>query len=128
MKREIIINRSFGGFGISVNGCRELLKRKGYKFKEVVDEFGDIVFLNENGDVFDCCFDRGSLKLRIDKDLIELIKEKGSDYVSADYSKLVVVEVDTDSPFIIDEYDGNEDIKYQDDFNWIILKGDENEN
>jgi len=128
MKIEIVINRSYGGFGISVNGCRELLKRKGYKFKEVIEEFGDIVFLDENGDVFDCCFDRGSLKLRTDKDLIKLIKEKGSDYVSANYSKLVVVEVDINRPFIIEEYDGNECIKYQDDFDWIVLKGDKNEN
>lgn len=51
-------------------------------------------------------------KLRVDKQLIRLVEEFGSEKCSGDVSKLKIEEVEKGSYFTIDEYDGLESIQH----------------
>ena len=118
--KKIVLNRCYGGFEISNEAIEELLKRKGIKFKKGINEFDSVIFLDENDKEIDF-FRYENINLRTDKDLIKLIEEKGSNFVSGFLSRLEIVKVQEGKKFIIDDYDGFEGIIYEDDFDWIIL-------
>jgi len=121
MKTEkIVLNKCYGGFEISDEAIEELLRRKGIKFKTVSDEYGNLIFFDEKDEEIDFYYGT-DINVRTDKELIKLIEEKGSYFVSRCCAKLEVEEVEKGKKFIIDEYDGYEEIKYIDDFDWIIL-------
>lgn len=80
---KLVINKRFGGFGIS-NSAAEILGIDKYDFIE-----------------------------RENEDLISLIEEKGSEFVSGSFAKLQIVEIpDSTTDYIIDEYDGMERVIY----------------
>lgn len=80
---KLVLNKCFGGFGIS-DSAAEILG---------VDEY----------DFID----------RDDENLIALINEKGSDFVSGSFAKLKIVEIpDSYTDYTIDEYDGMERVIY----------------
>ena len=118
--KKIVLNRCYGGFEISNEAIEELLKRKGIKFKKGINKFDNVIFLDENDKEIDF-FRYENINLRTDKDLIKLIEEKGSNFVSGFLSRLEIVKVQEGKKFIIDDYDGFEGIIYEDDFDWIIL-------
>ena len=118
--KKIVLNKCYGGFEISDKAIKELLKRRGIKFKTIKDEYGSVIFLNEKDEEIDLYY-RDRLNVRTDEYLIKLIEEKGSEFASGCCSRLEVEEVQEGEKFIIDEYDGYEQIKYIDDFDWIIL-------
>lgn len=83
---KLVLNLCYGGFGIS-DEALEILKRVGY---------------NE----WEC--DRNTFQ-----PLIELIEERGSDFVSGNYSALTIVEIpDEATDYEITEYDGFEGVTY----------------
>ncbi|MBS6168851.1 MAG: hypothetical protein KIC65_09595 [Firmicutes bacterium] len=135
---KIIINRKYGGFWISNIALEELMQRKGeticfyemtfddsdkYTYTKtdasnnnlfvaaICNDFGD-VFIPENDEQSDEFYKhiiRGNdWRWRTDTDLINLIVEKGSEFVSSPLSSLEIVEIPDDIEWEIEEYDGME--------------------
>ena len=135
---KIIINSKHGGFGISNIALVELMQKKGleiYFYEMVFDnsdkftyvktnaanknlfvtaackDFGE-VFIPENDEqsdeFYECFIQTRDLKWRTDNDLINLLEEKGSDFVSSPLSSLKVLEIPDDVEWEVEEYDGSE--------------------
>ena len=135
---KIIINNCFGGFGISNNALVELMRRKGkeiYFYEMIFDDsdkytyaktdadnenlfvtavckdFGEVLIPenDEQSDEFEKHFiNKSDTKWRTDNDLINLLEEKGSKYVSGPCSSLKIVEIPDDVEWGVEEYDGSE--------------------
>jgi hypothetical protein len=80
---KIVINREFGGFGLSEDALEEYCERKG---------IADILLHQIPRD---------------DPILVEVVEEMGSS-ANGSYSALKVVEVPDEVDWVIDEYDGLE--------------------
>lgn len=135
---KIIINSCFGGFGISNNALIEFMQRKGKEIyfyegvfvgpdkriyrkvkasnkslfvNAVCKDFGN-EFIPENDEQFDDFYkhiiSNTDEKCRTDVDLINLLEEKGSKYVSGPCSSLKIVEIPDDVEWEVEEYDGSE--------------------
>lgn len=81
---KIVINKSYGGFGLSDAALGRYLELKGYP----TDDY----YVNRNDPI-----------------LVQVIEELG-DKASAKYSSLTVVEIPDDVEWTIEEYDGLESI------------------
>ncbi len=55
-----------------------------------------------------CFINKSDSKWRTDNDLINLLEEKGSKYVSGPCSSLKIVEIHDDVEWEVEEYDGSE--------------------
>lgn len=101
---KIVINSDFGGFGLSDDAMREILKLKFGNYKEEgPDEYGFFHFY-VNGEYFhDRDLDRD------DPALISVVEEMG-EKAFGKYANLKVVEIPDDVQWYIDEYDGMEHI------------------
>lgn len=132
---KVVINRCWGGFGLSLKGQKRLAELQGkeiyfykqtlYEFKDGVDEYQRINDLQEDG-----LFIRTSTKdfgefasgielnkhyyrdntERNDLNLIKVIEELGEE-VNTQYSKLKIVEIPDDVEWEIDDYDGMESVE-----------------
>ena len=107
---KIAINRCHGGFGLSDEGYKAYLTRKGTEFETSSPRFaitGESLFWHK-GMVEE---DEGYLSQhnidRDDPDLIAVIEELG-DKANGRFSTLRVVDVPDDVDWYIDEYDGLE--------------------
>ena len=96
---EVVINKCFGGFGIS-NECAVALGAKLIEIPELTGRFHHI-FPNNKSD----------RDFRADPRLIALIKEKGSEWCSDSFSKLKIIEMPDDVEWEISDYDGMETIE-----------------
>lgn len=83
---KVVINRCFGGFGLS---------------KEAVKDLGCKSSWDYNSEDM----------RRTAPELIALIEKKGSEYCSGDYAELKVVEIPDDVDWYINDYDGVETIE-----------------
>jgi hypothetical protein len=112
---KVVINRCFGGFGISNLAFEKLLERKGVEFQKVPAKF------KFHDDVFDY-YKAGSeqsdatyiseyefYEQRNDPDLIAVIEEMGKDSWGW-ASELAIVEIPDDVDWHISEYDGLEHV------------------
>ena len=81
--RELVLNKCFGGFGLSHMAKMKILEKKGIK---------DFNFYNIS---------------RLDKELIETVKELG-DKSGDEFAHLKVVEIPDGASFEISDYDGIE--------------------
>ena len=128
MKRKVIVNKSFGGYGWCGKGALAVLEKKGISDLQLIldtkigkievtrDEFisADPVFMCWEirvGDTakIDCLYDFG----REDAAAISVLEEFGSEYCSDICARLEIEEFDDmDGIFgyYIDEYDGMEEI------------------
>jgi hypothetical protein len=140
---KIILNKCFGGFGLSLLATKLLLERRGkecYFYKQTkysfeieggVDEYKlmDINTLSKN-DLFiyastkylgDTCeeldneyhFYETGYELRTDEDLINIMEEIGSENASGNSSELTIVEIPDNIKWEIDDYDGIESLHEQ---------------
>lgn len=82
---KVVINRCFGGFGLSKKAVKDLGCKTPY--------------------------DYDSEDMRTAPELIKLVEEKGSEYCSDSMSQLKVVEIPDDVDWYIDNYDGVETIE-----------------
>ena len=131
---KIVVNKCYGGFGLSNLASIEYAKRKGliinaykqtkYSFKGGVNEYtkieptedyhGMVHFAELVDDVVNDddlnknYFSYRNIK-RTDSTLIELVEELG-DSVNNDYSKLSIVVIPDGIDYEIDDYDGFESI------------------
>lgn len=95
---KIVINRCFGGFGLSDTAMMEIADRKGWTlvqkgrsnyFKSPEDEFAD-------SDI-----------PRDDPDLIATVETLG-EKAAGKFAELLIVEIPDDVEWVIEEYDGRE--------------------
>jgi hypothetical protein len=126
---KVVVNRCFGGFGLSMKAQREYLKRKGkeayfYKmegatkyvriddvdrkpwlFCTVTEDMG-----KEASDLPDDAYFSHYNVERTDPDLIAVVEELG-DEANGEHARLEVVEVPDGIAWELEDYDGNETIE-----------------
>ena len=135
---KIVINKCFGGFGLSFLGVMRYAELAGFKLYPWLDEitkkvYGDRAVIGNNElthhfsrvpadglEKSGCGLDWPKLPEgaywsdsdldRSDPILVRLVEEMGSEAASGRYAKLAVVEVPDDVEWEIDEYDGSEKI------------------
>ena len=131
---KIVVNRCYGGFGLSDKACEMVMKRKGlncFRYKQTKYELRDGVIeyarcdAFNNDDIFNY-YQTEDLGEKIDKlpnetfqyygnlerddvDLIAVVEELG-DEANGRFAKLEVVEIPDDVKWEIDSYDGIETI------------------
>jgi len=105
---KIVINRDFGGYGLSDQAIREYGKRKGLNLVEdVPNDYGFTCFyVNEISE--DTYFSEREI-IRNDPVLVEIVERLGSE-ANGRYSDLKIVEIPDDVDWEIMEYDGMEHI------------------
>jgi hypothetical protein len=121
---EVVVNRCYGGFGLSHKAMVRYFEIKGWKL--VVTEKNHKTYKEEEVDVnsitdnffknayykdsksknnFFSCHDID----RSDPDLVQVVKELGKE-ANARYAQLEIVEIPDDVNWTIEEYDGNEHV------------------
>jgi hypothetical protein len=106
MMKKIILNRCYGGFGLSDEACRLYLDKKGVEYKETGKTIlGHIQYSFQDEDDFKQ-FSYYDLE-RDDPILIEVIEELGE---AADgfAASLEIAEIPDNIEYTIEEYDGDE--------------------
>jgi hypothetical protein len=111
MVQEVVINKCFGGFGLSTKAV-EWLRKNGYesgdKCKLKDEEYDD-----GSGTVDKWTapvVPKRSREFRCSPGVIKVVKELG-DEANGKHAELKVVEVPDGVDWVIDEYDGNETIE-----------------
>ncbi len=101
---KIILNECFGGYNYSPEALADIYRMKGETVTVKPGRMHDEVYIYDFR-VY------GSVIERDDPEAIKLLEEKGSEYCSGVYSKLVIQEYD-EKDYIanIDEYDGVESL------------------
>ena len=138
---KIVINKCYGGFGLSDEAKEMYLERK--KILENKNDFVHVkkksIFnythalvrsnlaesVNTPEDLFNLpstdCFVLSDYDLdRTDPLLIEIVEKLGKTKASGDCAELIIEEVPKGSLYRIDEYDGNESIEYRDSDCWNV--------
>lgn len=130
--KKVILNKCFGGFGLSKEAYELYAKKKGISVfhytqenlkKEIytyatddnrtfdfyfTKDFGDNVYISDED--FKEYFLNLDEKFREDKTLIEVVEELG-EKANAFYSNLKIVEIPDDLDYVIDNYDGIETLR-----------------
>ncbi len=112
---KVVINRCFGGFGISNKAFELLLQRKGIEFQQVTANFpyGQDVFLyyhkGHAGNNEHQLLDYDFCNNRSDVDLVAVVEELGEE-ANGWAAELAVVEIPDDVKWHIHEYDGLEHV------------------
>lgn len=113
---KIIVNRCYGGFGISDEACDWLIKNKGWKVSEYLKDGNTLkdksakLTKTDNPKIYGkywTVYDRD--EMRINKDVIECV-EALKEKASSNLAKLVVIEIPDDVKWEMDEYDGIESV------------------
>ena len=116
---KVLINKCYGGFGFSHEACKLWLERNNISFTETKDNYGDPQFIIDNDISY-----VPHLISRDDSTMIQIFEEKGSEFVSANFSELILIEILDGCQYRIEEYDGMEYI----DKTWIEVTLDELKN
>lgn len=99
---KVVINKCYGGFGLSDKAIERYLDLKGLKYTKELDKYS---FTNYNVEGHEDWYyreiDRG------DPTLIQVVEEMGKD-ANGDYAKLSIVVVPDGIEWQIEEYDGME--------------------
>lgn len=102
---KVVINREYGGFGLSEKALRRYAELKGITLIEQENEHGWTDFyLNEVNE--DNLFNDREID-RADPALIQVVEEMGS-IASGNFSALKIVELPEDVEWNVHEYDGLE--------------------
>lgn len=103
---KVVINRKFGGFGLSQEALRELQKRLTPDSEIVINE---AEFDPDNPEARSKLFVLwgGEVSTRSNPQLIEVVEELGS-RANGLCADLEIVEIPDDVDVVIEEYDGNE--------------------
>lgn len=106
---KVVINRDFGGFGLSDEAFERYLDLKGIKWCRVLTNRMTSYYHAGHMDEDDYYLSLYDIE-RNDPALIQVIEEMG-DKVNSVYSSLKVVEIPDDVEWEIAEYDGMEHIQ-----------------
>jgi hypothetical protein len=100
---KIVINRCFGGFGLSTEAHAFIAKRKGWN--HACDDWDKDYWYSEPGKaVYE------NDLLRFDPDLVAAVETLGAD-ANGHYSELKIVDVPDEVDWYIHEYDGLEEVR-----------------
>jgi len=99
---KIVINRDYGGFGLSEEACAFIAKRKGWT--HACDDWDNDYWYSEPGKAV-----YSSDLLRYDPDLVAAVETLGAN-ANGRYADLKIVEVPDNVDWYIDEYDGVEEV------------------
>lgn len=104
---EILINRDYGGFGLSEEAEKLILKDRGIDVDSLSDE--DYSELRK-----EVLFDGWNYRkeLRTNTDVLRIVKEIGLKKAAGNYSKLGIAVVPDNVYFEIEDYDGVEYVQY----------------
>lgn len=123
--KKIILNKCYGGFGVSDKVYEEYAKEKGFKlFRYEMIDTNKYVFIQKDCGSFRTEYSKEYLgeecstipnhsyfyidsEYREDKTLIEIVERLGEE-ANGDYSYLKVVEIPDDLDYVIENYDGIE--------------------
>jgi len=137
---KVVINRCFGGFGLSEKAIRRYLEIKGQKVWVEPDKWGNTYWLvapedrtvrKEGQDFYSMSIeDRIEHNRKLDKEtfyhrnigrddpvLVQVVEELG-EQANGNYAKLEIVEIPDDVNWELDEYDGMERIIFGTDYNF----------
>jgi hypothetical protein len=112
---KVVINRCYGGFGLSNEAFELLLNKKGIEFEKVESKvsFGidryDYYNLGHAGDSSYFLSDYDFYDKREDSDLVAVVEELG-DKANGWAAELAIVEIPDDVKWHIREYDGIEHV------------------
>lgn len=111
---KIVINKCYGGFGLSDEAHEWLIKNRNwkvtkYKNNEKEDETAQLV-LTDNPEVYGKYWDSISREDRTNQDLIDVVQALGSE-ADGKHADLKIVEIPDGIEYEIDEYDGVESIE-----------------
>lgn len=109
---KIVINRDYGGFGLSDEAFEKLLKRKGIAFEKIQGDKYDIVHYYARGHANEEEHYLSPYEFygdRADADLIAVVEEMG-EKAQGKYASLRIVEIPDDVKWQVEEYDGMEHI------------------
>ena len=125
---KVILNKCYGGFGISDAGYQLYAEKKGIKLYRYVWDFGNVFRLFKGGDpggklIYYFTKDYGDsyrggeadwgdmlyldMEHRADPVLVEVVEELGKE-ANGRSAKLVIVDIPDGMDYVIDEYDGAE--------------------
>lgn len=105
---EIVINKCFGGFGLSNKAFEELIKLGWTVSKDGdwEDKTSDIIY--DSKEHFGNYYCRRQ-DIRTNLDVIKVVKEL-KDEASGDCARLRIIEIPDDIEWEIDDYDGQESV------------------
>jgi hypothetical protein len=94
---KVVINKCYGGFGLSKTACELYAELKGLDVGKWNETWG----FYENGGFYDREIPRD------DKDLIDIVESLG-DKANGNFADLQIVEIPDGVDWEVEEYDGNE--------------------
>lgn len=94
---KVVINKCYGGFGLSKEACQLYAERKGLK----LGEWNESWSFYEGGDFYDRQINRG------DPVLVQIVEELG-DKANGNFADLQIVEIPDDVEWTVEDYDGKE--------------------
>lgn len=104
---KVVINKDFGGFGLSDEAFEDYLNTKGIPFTKENNTFGFSFYESTNEDA-NMLFDQDIP--RDDPVLVEVVERFGSERASGPYASLKIVDIPEDVDWYVAEYDGLEHI------------------
>ena len=110
---KVILNKCFGGFGLSKKAHRLYAEKRGWHFGVYHDRFGFEQYRTDGkitGEPDDRHFFWLERSYRDDPTLVEVVEELG-DEANGDYADLVVVDIPDDMDYVVDDYDGVETLR-----------------
>lgn len=129
---KIVVNKCYGGFGLSPIAIKEYLKLKGKECFFYKEDYGNKIWNQvslENASNYDSVltmdygksfkYDWGLVKNdyfyygnveRTDEDLVKVVETLGSEKASGRLSQLQIVEIPDNVVWELDEYDGIETV------------------
>lgn len=106
---RVVINKDFGGFGLSDEAFELYLKYKGVEFERTYTTFGSSCYYEKgkinSEDHYLCYYDIE----RNDPILVQVVEEL-KEKANSPYATLKVIDIPDDVEWEIIEYDGNEHI------------------
>lgn len=102
---KVVINRCYGGFGLSDKATQRYGELKGLKLVWEKSDCGynDYYIGEISNDTYFSCYD---IK-RVDPILIQVVEELGAE-ADGQYAELAIIEIPDDVEWGIEEYDGRE--------------------
>lgn len=111
---KVVINRCYGGFGLSEEAFDRLLNAKGVAYEKGKSKYGikdspDYYHAGHVGDdeFYISAYEYHSWENRADQDLVRIVEELGEESWGR-FAKLKVVNIPDDVEWNIEEYDGIE--------------------
>ena len=98
--KKVLINRCYGGYGVSNEAIELWLKKKGMDYTTEVSQYGDVIYKVDDNIIW--------TMNREDSTLIEIFEEIGSERTSGNHAQLELVGLPDFCEYSIGEYDGQE--------------------